>query len=87
MVSHNANLVVGADAEQVIVANRHGSDRKNRNGQLFDYCSGSLENTKPTVKVDCVLEKCGIREHACEILEGGQEAFNKRVYKYSLKAK
>ena len=29
MVTHNANLVVGADSEQVIVANRHSDDRKN----------------------------------------------------------
>jgi ATPase subunit of ABC transporter with duplicated ATPase domains len=29
MVSHDANLVVGADAEQVVVANRHGANTKN----------------------------------------------------------
>ena len=28
LVSHNANLVIGADSEQIIVANRNGDDRK-----------------------------------------------------------
>ena len=87
MVSHNANLVVGADAEQVIVANRHGTDRKNDKNRMFDYLSGSLENTKAPVIDSCILNTCGIREHTCKILEGGEEAFNKRIYKYNLPTK
>lgn len=47
MVSHSANLVIGADSEQVIVANRHGDDRKNEGGRTFDYLSGALEHSKP----------------------------------------
>lgn len=35
MASHNANLVIGADSELVIVANRHGEDRRNRERSLL----------------------------------------------------
>ena len=31
-----------------------------------------------------VLDSCGIREHACELLDGGEEAFRKRKAKYKL---
>ncbi len=84
MVSHNANLVVGADSEQIIVANKHGDDRKNRNDMTFDYLTGSLEDSTPKHVATCVLDTCGIREHACEILDGGEEAFEKRKDKYRL---
>lgn len=85
MVTHNANLVVGADSEQVIVANRHGVDRPNVDGRTFAYYSGSLEYSLP-VDQDCptALERCGIREHACTILDGGEEAFQKRRDKYKI---
>src|ERR1017187_522493 len=82
MVSRDANLVIGADSDQLIVANRHGDDRKNRDGRTFEYLTGSLEYSLPETKADHVLEKCGIREHACEILDGGVEAFQKRRDKY-----
>ena len=84
MVSHNANLVVGADSEKVIVANKHGDDRKNINNQMFDYFSGSLENTKQRVDSAYILDSGGIREHACDILDGGEEAFEKRKNKYKI---
>lgn len=85
MVSHNANLVIGADSEEVIVANRHGDDRPNKDGKTFAYLTGSLEHSKakdPNEKL--VLESAGIREHACEILDGGAEAFQKRKDKYRI---
>lgn len=85
MVSHNANLVIGADSEQVIVANRHGDDRKNANGRTFEYLTGALENSRPHNKEShTTLGRFGIREHACEILDGGEEAFRKRREKYRL---
>lgn len=84
MVSHNANLVIGADSEQIIVANKHGDDRKNINNQMFDYYSGSIECTRPRTAHKHVLEACGIREHACDILDGGEEAFEKRKNKYRI---
>src|SRR6185503_3871834 len=45
MVTHDANLVIGADSEQVVVTNRHGDDRQNKDGRLFGYFSGSLEHS------------------------------------------
>ncbi|MBT2555823.1 TrlF family AAA-like ATPase [Arthrobacter sp. ISL-5] len=82
MVTHNANLVVGADSEQVIVANRHGTDSRNAGDRTFDYLTGSLEHTMTLSERPHKLESCGIREHACEILDGGREAFQKRKDKY-----
>lgn len=84
MVSHNANLVVGADSEQLIVANRHGADRKNRSSRTFDYLTGAIEDSKDRTTNQYVLESCGIREHAIDILDGGKEAFEKRKNKYKI---
>jgi ABC-type Mn2+/Zn2+ transport system ATPase subunit len=84
MVSHDANLVIGADAEQVIVANRHGVNTRNADDRTFDYFSGSLEHTRERRQVEIELECGGIREHACDILDGGEEAFRKRKRKYKI---
>lgn len=85
LVTHNANIVVNADAEEVIVANQHGEDSKNNDGIKFQYISGSLENTiSKNSTIDIVLNSQGIREHTCEILEGGTEAFKKRENKYAI---
>ncbi len=86
MVSHNANLVIGSDSEQVIVANRHGTDRKNADERQFNYLTGSLEYTK-TRDEDCndTLKAQGVREHSCEILDGGKIAFEQRKNKYNIK--
>ncbi|WP_029107777.1 hypothetical protein [Mycobacterium sp. URHD0025] len=84
MASHDANLVVGADSEQVVIANRHANDRQNREGQEFAYLSGSLEHSAPENDSDYVLESCGVREHACKILDGGETAFQKRRDKYKI---
>ncbi len=85
LVTHNANIVVNADAEEVIVANQHGDNAKNSNEMKFQYISGSIENTKPKDKQEnIVLLSQGVREHICEILEGGTEAFKKRENKYGI---
>ncbi|WP_333891102.1 TrlF family AAA-like ATPase [Mycolicibacterium gadium] len=84
MVSHDANLVVGADSEQVVVANRHATDRQNRDGQAFAYLTGSLEHSLAANASQFVLESCGVREHACRILDGGETAFQKRRDKYKI---
>ncbi len=87
LVSHNANLVIGADSEQIIVANRNGDDRKNEDGKQFNYLTGSIEYTKDKI-TDCedTLDAQGIREHACEILDGGKTAFENREKKYGFKS-
>jgi len=85
MVSHNANLVIGADSEEVIVANRHGDDRPNKGSRTFEYLTGSLEHSQAPIETSpTVLGRLGIREHACEILDGGEEAFQKRREKYKI---
>ncbi|RLD13558.1 hypothetical protein DRI50_06910 [candidate division KSB1 bacterium] len=86
LVTHNANIVVNADAEEVVVANQHGEDSKNQDDIKFQYISGSLENTIiKDSSIDIVLQSQGIREHVCEILEGGTEAFKKRENKYAIR--
>ncbi|MHB1521873.1 MAG: TrlF family AAA-like ATPase [Ferrimicrobium sp.] len=84
LVTHNANLVVGADAEEILVANRHGDDRKNKDDRTFDYLTGALEHSEPRKVAAHDLDRMGIREHAVEILDGGEEAFQKRRDKYKI---
>ena len=64
IVTHNANLVVNTDADQVIVA-RCGNHEPGRLPEMH-YFSGGLE--EPT-----------IREAVCAILEGGKRAFQERA--------
>lgn len=87
LVTHNSNVVVSADAEQIIVANQHGKDSLNKDGVKFQYSCGSLENTYPKRELTphIVLDSQGIREHVCEILEGGHLAFRKREEKYGFR--
>jgi ABC-type molybdenum transport system ATPase subunit/photorepair protein PhrA len=69
IVTHNANLVVNTDADQVIVA----LSEPNPSGGLLTvvYRSGSIENPE-------------IRKTVCEILEGGEQAFLDRERRYRL---
>ncbi|CUX04007.1 AAA family ATPase [Rhizobium pusense] len=64
MVTHNANLVINTDADQIIVANAgpHGP------GELppITYFSGGMEDAD-------------MRQQVCDILEGGEEAFKERA--------
>jgi ABC-type thiamine transport system ATPase subunit len=64
IVSHNANLVVNSDSEQVIVAHN-----KKEN---LTYISGALEDER-------------INKAICQILEGGNVAFERRRDKYNYK--
>jgi len=86
MVSHDANLVIGSDSEQVIVANRHGTDRENEDRKQFNYLTGSLECSKKKDK-NCkdTLKSQGVCEHSCDILDGGKIAFEQRKNKYNIK--
>ncbi len=86
IVTHNPNLVVGADSENVIVANQHGNNSKNIGNIKFRYINGSLETSREyDEQCSTILESKGIREHVCEILEGGDDAFIKREQKYGFK--
>jgi ABC-type cobalamin/Fe3+-siderophores transport system ATPase subunit len=64
MVTHNANLVVNSDVDQILVAHA-GSVEEGRLPELT-YLSGGLE--RPDV-----------RKAVCDILEGGTEAFRQRA--------
>lgn len=86
LVTHNPNVVVSADSENIIVANQNGKNSKNKNKIRFQYVNGSLEHSNSKDESnEIVLESQGIREHVCEILEGGKEAFEKREKKYGFK--
>ncbi|HHK5851494.1 TPA: TrlF family ATPase, partial [Serratia marcescens] len=69
IVTHNANLVINSDSEQVIVANYDGS--------IISYEVGAIEDG------DIKLQD-GIRHHICSILEGGHVAFSVREKKYGI---
>ena len=69
IVTHNANLVVNTDAEQIIVAENQGENIR--------YRAGSVEDGN-------VKENTGIRSDVCNILEGGRYAFEKRERKYGI---
>lgn len=85
MVTHNANLVVAADAECVIVANQSGQQENIENDKFrFEYCSGGLECSFEKKEPNSLQDK-GIRQHVCEILEGGISAFKEREMKYGFK--
>jgi len=64
MVTHNANLVINTDADQIIMA-ESGSPTKNRLPQL-SYSAGGLETE-------------AVRDAVCEILEGGEDAYKERA--------
>ena len=88
MVTHNANLVVAADAECVIVADQKGQQNESSGGTeyRFNYFSGSLELSyeNPLGEMYDQLSDMGVRQHVCHILEGGIAAFKEREQKYNL---
>jgi hypothetical protein len=73
IITHNPNLVINTDAEQVIVANFDGS-----RSPKIAYRAGALEDTNLTGPI------IGIREEACKILEGGTKAFQLREQRYAI---
>jgi ABC-type hemin transport system ATPase subunit len=74
IITHNPNLVVNTDAEQIIVAR---SDVQTNGLPHIRYSSGSLEALRAEGPLDC-----SIREEICRILEGGREAFRMRQQRY-----
>ena len=84
LVTHNANIVVNADAENVIVANQKGqNDKETSSIYKFDYINGAIENTFAKIEAETdLLKSMGIKEHIADIVEGGKEAFKNRERKY-----
>ncbi|KHD99989.1 DNA repair protein [Pantoea stewartii] len=69
IVTHNANLVINSDSEQVIVASN--------DGEIIEYNSGAIEDGN-------IKSQTGIRHYICSILEGGHIAFSNREKKYGI---
>jgi hypothetical protein len=84
VVTHNPNIVVNADAENIVVANQKGqNDILTTSPYQFDYINGSLENSRPYDDTEKdILVSMGIKEHIADIVEGGKEAFKQREKKY-----
>lgn len=83
VVTHNANVVLGTDAEEVIIANQHGADTPNEKYR-FEYRSGSIENNECITTGDKgILWERGMQDQMCDILEGGPEALKRRMMKYT----
>lgn len=75
LITHNPNLVVATDAEQIIIATA-----ERPSGQPYPrlrYDSGGLEHSVPG-------DDLGVREAVCLLLEGGEDAFRARENRYSL---
>lgn len=70
MVTHNANLVINTDADQIIVAS--ASPAADGGLPSFRYVAGGLEDA-------------GIRKVVCDILEGGEKAFTERARRLRVK--
>ncbi|MFV8275188.1 TrlF family AAA-like ATPase [Mycobacteroides abscessus] len=71
MITHNANLVVNTDVDQVIVA----------------HCDSLEEGKLPRLRyVAGGLEDSTIRRAVCDVLEGGEEAFRQRARRLHVNA-
>lgn len=82
IATHNANLVVNTDAEQVFVANFDKDKKEQKN--YISYVSGAIEDTFNENNGGSILESRGIREHIIDVLEGSEDAFKKRERRYNL---
>lgn len=68
VITHNPNLVVNSDSEQVIVAT---AEKQDTGLPVIRYNSGALENSE-------------VRQQVCNVLEGGNDAFLKRDRRYAI---
>ncbi len=70
MVTHNANLVVNSDSDQVVIA--HGERTSPVGLPSMSYAAGGLEHRN-------------IRNAVCQLLEGGEAAFARRGLRYGIR--
>jgi hypothetical protein len=75
-VTHNANIPVNGDAEQVIVMDNDGTSIRIRNSPDKDDATRRVVHAGP-IEIDPV------REDIQEILEGGKDAFRARERRYN----
>ena len=76
LITHNPNLVVATDAEQIIIAT--ASRPTTQSYPCLRYDSGGLEHSVAG------NDEVGVREAVCMLLEGGEDAFRIRENRYSL---
>jgi hypothetical protein len=72
IITHNPNLVVTTDSEQIIIGSFDGS-----RAPKIQYRSGALED-------DSAAPSPGIRNEVCRVLEGGVAAFQIREHRYDI---
>lgn len=72
VITHNPNLVVGADADQIVVAS---ASPKAEGLPAFVYTSGALESRETT-------RLPAMRRVICDLMEGGEDAFLAREQRY-----
>ncbi len=75
LITHNPNLVVATDAEQIIIATAERPSSQPY--PCIRYDSGGLEHSASGSDL-------GVREAVCLLLEGGEDAFRARENRYSL---
>ena len=75
LITHNPNLVVATDAEQIIIAT--AARPSTQPFPCLRYDSGGLEHSMSG-------DELGVREAVCLLLEGGEDAFRARENRYSL---
>jgi hypothetical protein len=75
LITHNPNLVVATDAEQIIIATAERPSTQPYPRLRYD--SGGLEHSVSG-------DDLGVREAVCLLLEGGEDAFRARENRYSL---
>lgn len=75
LITHNPNLVVATDAEQIIIATAKRPSMQPY--PCLRYDSGGLEHSVSG-------DDLGVREAVCLLLEGGEDAFRARENRYSL---
>ena len=76
IVTHNANIPVNGDAEQVIVMDNDGTSIRIRNSVDKDDAARRVVHAGP-------IEIGPVREDIQEILEGGKDAFRARERRYN----
>jgi hypothetical protein len=74
IITHNPNLVVNTDAEQIIIAQ---SSVRSNGMPAISYSLGSLE----ALAAEGSLQG-SVRDEICRLLEGGREAFKMRERRY-----
>ena len=74
IITHNPNLVVNTDAEQIIIAQ---SSVRSNGMPAISYSLGSLE----ALAAEGSLQG-SVRDEICRLLEGGREAFRMREQRY-----